>query len=272
MSALSAARLQTTWPHRGAYRAWGAALCAFALLVLAHNLGLLPPAVRAITRWWPAPAAVFSLWCAWRRWGLGLALPTFAVPRGTCEGASLVIASGFASARVSAFAGATQLAVGEFPAPAGPRLAADEHWARLTLDRRAAAPLLPGPWSAQLAKNLPWTIAARAFTGDIILEARDLNVATLQARSVFGDVQLSLPLAGQGAVDARSDFGDVVLRVPEGGEVKLVVRAGRLANGKVTHPRFSAAAPGEWVTPGFEAAAQRRVVTVSVGAGDLRVE
>jgi hypothetical protein len=53
--------------------------------------------------------------------------------------------------------------------------------------------------------------------------------------------------------------------------VKIAVKAGALANARVEDARFAAGAPGEWATPGFEAAPQRIVVQVALGAGDLRL-
>ena len=261
--------VKTIWPHGPAYRLWAAVLMLLGLGLLAHNLGILPSGVVALTRWWPVFVLFLGGWLVLRG-TFGFALPSFAVPRGAFEGASLVVDSGFAAVNFGVFAGSTQLAVGSFPARAGPALETDAARAQLTLDYRAAAPLLVGDWQAQLAKGLPWTLAARSLSGDLTLNLRDLNVVLLDAQSSLGDVDLTLPNAGLGTFQVRLNFGDLTLRVPDGAAVMLRVQAGALASGAVADPRFARSAPAEWQTAGFESAAQRLVVNVELGAGELR--
>src|SRR4029077_17324365 len=114
-----------------------------------------------------------------------------------------------------AFAGSTQLAVGQFPDYAGPLLKAKNGQAQLILDHRAAMPFLVGGWTLSLVKTLPWLLTVRSQVGDCHLNLRDLSVAHLRLDSMWGDVDLTLPATGEGEMNLSLTFGDLILRVPE---------------------------------------------------------
>ena len=267
---------------RRRYRLAALGLVALGLLLLASNLGLLAaPVARALAVAGPLLLLALGLWLAVRGRAGGVdALPSFSVPRGSHAGATLRVSSGNADVRVGHFAGASQLAVGAFPAPDGPLLTTIDGQpesnpatrAELVLGTRQAWPWLPGLWQASLAKGLPWRFDLESSLGDFELDLRDLTVESLRLRSSLGNVALTLPAAGQPELDLALTTGNLHLRLPDGMDVKLSVRAGTLANVHCQSRRCVEVAPGEWVTPLYAAAAQRCTLTVRLGTGDLRLE
>jgi len=142
---------------------------------------------------------------------------------------------------------------------------------RLTLDRRAAAPLLTGPWTAALCKGLPWTLRLRASVGGFTLNLRDLAVVKLDLYSLAGPVDLTLPAAGQGEINLRLTLGDLTLRLPESVGVSLKFEAGPLASLKWNGRRLARVAANEWATPDFATAPERFTLSVNMLAGDLKL-
>lgn len=245
------------------------------LILLGHNLHLWPegPLSRMLS-FWPGLLIGLGLFVVGvGRFKPGLPLPTFAIERGEHAWGQLQVSSGSADVRLTSFAGLSQLAVGQFPNYAGPRLLAEGDGAQLILDRRSAAPLLLGDWSLSLAKGLPWTCDLRSGLGNCELNLRDLNVTTLNLRSFAGDADLTLPATGQGEMDLRLTLGSLTLRVPEGVGVKIKLSGGLLALARVTldPQRFLPTAPSEWSTPNFSAAPHQFSLSIALTTGDLRV-
>jgi hypothetical protein len=198
--------------------------------------------------------------------------PAFAVERGAAEAAELVAATGTADLQLQAFAGASQLVVGQFPGLEGPQVNVGEAATRVLLTTRLAAPLLPGRcWSAALAKALPWTLELSSSLGDFTLDLRELSVEAVRLRTTVGHVDLTLPAAGQCDLDLRLALGDVTLRVPEETAVRIKVTAGSLATLRVESRRFVELAPGEWASPLFAVSPNRCTLALRLGAGELRL-
>ena len=224
--------------------------------------------------WQPALVIIAGLViAAFSRAALNFAPPSFAFDREECEAACVQVASFAADTRVGAFAGTTQLTVGQFSGEAGPGLQIDaaRGHARLVLDHHAATPFISGDWSADLVKNLPWSFDLRSTLGHFILNLRDLNVGGFRLRSLAGNVDLTLPAAGQGEMDLRLTFGDLTLRLPEGMAVKIRVTRGLLADIQLDEKRFIRTGENEWVTPYFSSSPNRFALTLTLVTGDLVV-
>jgi hypothetical protein len=256
------------------YRVLGAALLVLGLAQLAANLGMLAPeAARVVGGGWGVLAlATGAALAANGRLRLYDRLPTFAVERGAVECAELRAQTHAADLQVRTFAGATQLAVGEFPSPQGPAVEAEGTRARLRLEPRLALPYVAGPWSVALAKGVAWELDLRSALGQMDLDLRDLSVAALRVDSAVGGVDLTLPAEGAAEISLRLGLGDLVVRVPEGVEARVQLAAGALASARVDERRFIQTAPGEWSTPLYTATARRCTLSVRMGAGDMRVE
>jgi hypothetical protein len=250
-------------------------LCAAALIVagaflLAHQLGLLPGPLAQLAAFWPVVLILFGLLLVAGRAPLGYPPLPFAIERGDYQSASLQCSIGFADARIAAFAGASQLAVGQFPG-GGPRLRMDGSRAQLIMDHRLAFPFLTGPWTISLVKGLPWSLTLRSSAGHLHLNLRDLTVTSLDLRSLAGDVDLTLPATGQGEMNLQLGLGDLTLRVSNGMAIKLKLAPGPLAHIRLDDQRFIQTTPSEWVTPNFSASPQRFTLSVALTAGDLQV-
>ena len=254
------------------YRLWAVAFILLGGLLLAYNLELFPPGLIPQTvKYWPLLIILLGLLFSTGRIAVSLPPSPFAIDRGEYQSGHLHLAAGIADAQVSAFVGASQLAMGQFPGHGGPRLQHNNGQARLSLDHRAVAPFLSGSWNVVLVKGLPWSFDLHSKIGNFNLNLRDLTVTTLGLRSIVGDVDLTLPAAGQGEMDLRLTLGDLTLRVPEGMAVRIKVADSPLANVQTDRQRFVSSNSREWITPNFSASPHRFTLLVDLMAGDLRV-
>jgi hypothetical protein len=173
---------------------------------------------------------------------------------------------------VRAFAGSSQLAVGSWPHPRGPQVAAQGVVTRLVLDHAQAVPYLAGgPWDLALSRNVPWALELRANAGHLALDLRELTMGGLRVDSAYGGVDLTLPGHCPAEMRLRLGLGDLTVTVPEGVEAKLRLALGPLATVKVDNRRLVQVAPNEWMTPLYPAKAQRCTLVVEMRAGDLRL-
>jgi len=256
---------------RRLHRLWAWAFVALGAVLLAANLDLLPEPAGQVGRLaWPAALVAAGLWLILTGGERRQAPPAFAVERGLASAAELAASTGTADLTVEAFAGATQLVVGQFPGLQGPQVTVGEAATRVALSPRLAAPLLPGrAWSAALAKGLPWTLDLSSSLGDFRLDLRELAVAAVRLRTTLGHVDLTLPAAGQCELDLRLSLGDVTLKVPTEMAVRIKVTAGPLATLQVESRRFVELAPGEWASPLFAVSPNRCTLALRLGAGEL---
>jgi hypothetical protein len=259
--------------QRRRQRLWALAWLVLGTALLAANLDLLRPEARQVVRLgWAGLLLAAGLWQLARGLARGTpnAPPTFAMARGDFARGELWVEAGAADVSVSAFAGASQLAVGDFPAAGGPALEARGETARVRLRVRDTLALWPGRgWSAALAKGLPWALDLRSSLGDLTLNLKDLDVTALRVQSTLGHVDLTLPAAGQAEMRVRLRGGDLTVRVPEGMALRVKVSAGPLARVRPDARRFVQLAPGEWATPLYAASATRCTLALDLWAGDL---
>jgi hypothetical protein len=258
----------------GRWLAWlpALALAAAGLLLVAAELALLPAAWQRPASI-GAPAALMAVGgvLVWRGWpGTARRLPAFAVERGGAVCGALAVAAGSHDVVVRAFGGSSQLAVGEFPNPNGPSVSAAGGTAQLTLDERRCVPALAvGPWTAALAKGLPWTLDLKAGAGHLDLNLRELTLASLTLHSAIRNVAVTLPGQGQAELTLHLGLGDLTITVPAGVEARLRLKVGPLVAVEAAGPRLVNVAPNEWMTPLYPTARQRCTVLIEMAAGDL---
>ena len=258
--------------ERGWYRFWAGVCIGLGLLLLAYNLSGPWAGAGAVVAYWPALVIGLGAGLPFAgRWARGFNVPAFACERDGCEAAELWVTAGTADVEVEAFSGSSQVAVGQFPNPAGPQVTRAGAVTRLVMDRRAAAPLLAGRWTAALGKGLPWTLNLRASVGAFVLNLRDCTVAGLDLESWAGPVELTLPAAGAGELYLRLGLGDLTVRLPDGVGVWLKFEAGPLASLKLNGRRWVRVAADEWATPDYANAAQQCRLRVALWAGDLKL-
>src|SRR5436190_3761955 len=165
-------KIKTAARQRSLYVLGAVLLIAVGDFLLAGYLQLLPAGWMSF---WPVLLILLGLFIVLTgRLTFGLPLPAFAIERGSYPAAHLWLDGGTADVRLEAFAGSTQLAVGQFPDYAGPQLKIKNGQAQLILDHRAAMPFLVGHWTLSLAKMLPWSVTLRSQSGHCHLNLRDL--------------------------------------------------------------------------------------------------
>jgi hypothetical protein len=261
--------IKTAARRRNIYPISALVLIGLGMILLADHLELLPAGWASF---WPVLLILGGLFVLFTgRTAVGLPLPAFAIERGAYETAQLWLDSGLADVRLEAFAGSTQLAVGQFPDYAGPRLRAEGSQAQLILDHRASMPFLVGGWTLSLVKTLPWSLTVRSQVGHCQLNLRDLNITDLRLASMVGDIDLTLPANGEGEMELSLTFGDLILRVPEEMGVKIRLNASRLVNLRLENQRFIQTSADEWVTPNFSLSSQHYRLSITLIGGSLWV-
>ena len=254
------------------YRACAVALVAAGLLLLAYNQGWLPDWLARVTAFWPAALIIAGLAMLYTgRPALGFESPPFALERRGVEEGELWIDAGAAEVRLESLTSDDLLATGEFPSFAGPRLEVQGARARLVLDRRGTAPLLPGAWKVALSAQLPWRLHLCSGTGAMSLDLSRLPVDALDLKAWAAPVELCLPATGQGEMNLRLDLGDLTLRLPDGVGLNLRLKAGPLVGVDAAGSPLAQTAPGGWSTPDFAHSPHRFVLNVHMTAGDLRI-
>jgi hypothetical protein len=259
--------------QRLVYVLWAVTFIGLGVMVLLYNLRFWPSGlVASLLNYWPVLLILLGLLTLWA--GLpaqGFTLPTFSIDRSELTSAHLLINAGAADVKLAAFAGTSQLMVGQFPAYAGPHVKVKDSQARVELDQRFAALFLTGGWNAALVKGLPWTMSLSSWLGDFDVNLRDLTVTALRLQSALGHADVTLPALGQGELDVRLLTGNLTLRIPDGMAVKLILNTGWLARVAPDSHRFIRVGPGEWVTPNFSAAPHRYTLSIELATGDLIV-
>ena len=250
-----------------------AALVALGGLILALNLGLLPPDASRVAAVAGA-ARVMGRGLGWlllgdRLWLTELA--PFEVARGGAQGADLALNGGTADVRLEGGSStAADLITGELPRAVRPKVTVRGEHTAVRLEALWGLPTLGrGRWRAALAGDLPWHLDVSASTGNLELDLTALTPRAVRAGSTFGDVDLSLPVAGGADLELRLMFGDLTIHVPDGLGVKVVLQTGALAEVTRDERRFIQLAPREIGTPLYAVAARRCTVTVRLGTGRL---
>lgn len=242
-------------------------------LLLAANLGLLPSFLR-----WPLYLGFGGLLVAvgllfWLR-GEGVfdqTPPTFSVARGEAQLAQLQVHMGGDALRLKAFAGASQLVVGEFPSYTRPILRTTDQSTTITLHQQWTLPFLGRDWQLALHKGLPWNLVFSTLAGSLDLNLRDLTVWALHIRTWAGDVTLTLPAQGHGEGTLHLGLGHATLQVPEGAALRLKVQPGWLAQINVNPQRYQQVTPQQWETPDFATSSNQFTLTVTIPAGEIEV-
>jgi hypothetical protein len=259
---------------RWQYRGLAVAAVVLGLALFTSELGLLPVELaRPVAVAAPVALMVAGAALVLRGWpGAQKSGPAFAVERGQAARGELAAVVGGQDLTLCAFAGQSQLAVGEFPNRQGPRVEVEATLTRLTLTPQMVVPYLGGgPWNLAVTKSVPWTLNVRADGGHLDLNLRDLTIEQLKVHSAYGKVCLTLPTQAPAELQLRLALGDLFITVPEGAEVKLRLSAGSLVNTQVDERRFIQVAPNEWMTPLYLTTTQRCTVLVDMTAGELKI-
>jgi hypothetical protein len=251
------------------YRWVAVGLIAAGLLLLAANTGMLGGwLARLLMAVWPALLVAAGIWLL--RGGWNPVPATFALERADARSASLRLWAGNSDVLLASTSAPAILAEGSFPGD-GPLLDVSQGHARLILEPFLVWPYAHGTWQTRLCARLPWSLDLRSLLGDMVLDLSALHIDGLRLGSTLGNVDLALPTTGQADMTINLLVGNLVIRVPDGVDVRVRVRAGRLAKVTCNTPRIVQVAPGEWVSPLFPTASRRCTLNVRLGTGDLTI-
>lgn len=277
--------------HRGNY-IWGIALVGLGGLLLAQNLGLIPPSVDIWSIFWAlllvavgASMLVRNLAPGWQRGG------SIAEGSATRQGEAVRLPLGAArQARVNIHHGAGELRVDANAAPdellSGTFVGGLDHQERqdgeaLVVDLRVPSNNIPmvgpfGPtdalnWTVGLNPNVPLALRLEVGANRNLLNLRDLQVKELHLQTGASATEIDMPArAGEVRATLRSGAASVVVRIPENVSAQIRTHGG-LSSVSVDTQRFPQVGEGDFRSPDYGMAANRIDLDVETGVGSFRV-
>jgi len=255
----------------------GIILVVVGLVILADNLGLLPP--NAWQLLWPLIIIVI---------GVRIMFRGFFRPSLTAEHLSLPL-DGAPAARVVLHHGAGHLDISDGAAP-GLLLDGDfgggvEHRETRSSDALTAE-LRSAPdawrearwdrgrgldWRVRLGSDAPLAIDFEGGASENRLDLTRLPVRDLSIRTGASSTWVTLPTsAGETQVRVSTGAASVNLRVPEGVAARIV-SSGALSSVVVNQSRFPHVG-AEWRSPDYDTAANRANISIEVGVGSVRID
>ena len=272
--------------RRGSYF-WGIVLVLLGGLLLAQNMGLIPPNVNVWSIFWAlilvalgvslllrnrAPELVNS--GSYARQGEAVRLPL-----GSARRANVRFHHGAGELRVDANAAPDELLSGTF-------VGGLEHQERqnddeLVVDLRVPANSIPmvGPfdssdalnWTVGLNPNVPLALNLEVGASRNLLNLRDLQVKELHLQTGASATEIDMPArAGETRAVLRSGAASVVVRIPEGVSAQIRARGG-LSSTNVNTLRFPQVGDGDYRSPDYDMAANRVDLDVETGLGEIRI-
>jgi len=264
-----------------------ALLIGFGTLVLLINLGRAPVSLwGALSHLWPLALIVLGLDLLIPRRsvlgsvlvaalllavvfvGAGLALPALSNPPVAIEGEKVAVPatgepaldismiSGAGTMRLKSMGGGDLAVSGTVSLPAGVRLEQSvESGARTTkvvlkTTGTVVVPIHFGPgevWDLAVADEPELRVSAQMGAGEMQLDARDLNLESVEASSGAGTIEVWLPQGGS-SVNVTAAMGEIVIRVLQGTPVRLKASA---LGGSVRVPPGYQKINGVYLSPGF---------------------
>lgn len=228
---------------RSASLFWGAVLIILGGLFLLSNLGIITDNVWGII--WPTALILFGAWLLWGRlFRRGEVLEHANVPLEGATRAELRLSHGAGRLLVSAGAGATHLAEGDFGGglELRTRRQGDLLEARLSSTATGWTPWEWGPrsreWNLRLNREIPLSIKLETGASESILDLSELLVTELDLGSGASSTELTLPArAGYTRAKISGGAASFKVRVPPG--VGASIRySGGLASLDVDTQRF----------------------------------
>ena len=138
------------------------------------------------------------------------------------------------------------------------------------------APGKPGEGGAfgrldlRLTRDLPLDLRFSVGAADATLDLRELRVSSVRVETGASRVALLLPTAGQPDVQIEGGAANIEVTVPEGMEARIVTPDGPSVV-EVDDGRFVRDGKA-YRTAGFDGAANRATISLSVGAAHVRVQ
>ncbi len=194
---------------------------------------------------------------------------TFGITRGSVHAAWLEIESGEVDVQVQALHKLGRLIAGQYTARSRPQLAVRNNRARLRMQRGQTWWLSLANWDVSLARDLPWSILASSFLGELTVNLRGLIIERAYIASGLGNVQVECPRRASGPVYARSTFGNVRLSVPAGSHAIITVKTGLFGRARLDPARFEEIEPGLYATRHLDESPEDDVIDLEIVAGTV---
>jgi hypothetical protein len=120
-----------------------------------------------------------------------------------------------------------------------------------------------------LSRTIPLVLDLRTGASDSRLDLRELTVTDLRVEAGASRLDLQLPAKGRTVARLRVGAAGVRITVPSGTAARIRTRQG-LASVRVDPNRFSRIG-NEYLSKGFESAADRVELDIDAGAADVTV-
>jgi len=124
-------------------------------------------------------------------------------------------------------------------------------------------------WTMGLSRTIPLVLDLRTGASDSRLDLRELTVTDLRVEAGASRLDLQLPAKGRTVARLRVGAAGVRITVPSGTAARIRTRQG-LASVRVDPNRFSRIG-NEYLSKGFESAADRVELDIDAGAADVTV-
>ena len=290
--------------RRGNY-IWGIVLVLLGGLLLAQNLGLIPPSVNVWSIFWALVLVALGVSMLVRNMAPGWNRSGSVVIGGTASGTTAGSAAGTAvrqgeavrlplgearRARVNFHHGAGELRIDANATPdelfSGTFVGGLEHQERqdgdeLVVDLRVPSGSIPvmGPfdasdalnWTVGFNPNIPLTLHLEVGASRNLLNLRDLQVKELHLQTGASATEIDMPArAGEVRATLHSGAASVVVRIPEGVSAQIRTRGG-LSSTDVDTQRFPQVGNGDFRSPDYDMAANRVDLDVETGVGAFKV-
>ncbi|RPJ52365.1 MAG: hypothetical protein EHM21_00370 [Chloroflexi bacterium] len=283
--------------HKGSIF-WGFVLVLLGGLLLAQNMGWIPPTVNVWSIFWSLALVAVGVSLLLRNTRARTTMvktdtdgaPAMApavthpgdavrVPLGSARRARVRFYYGAGDLRVDGNAAPDELFSGTFNGGLDHRESQDGD--ELIADLRVPSGniTLMSPfddphsldWTVGLNPNIPLVLEMEVGASRNLLNLRDLQVKELRLQTGASESQVELPAyAGETRVMLKSGMASVELTIPENVAASIRTRGG-LASTEVDTLRFPQVEQNEYRSPDYEMAANRIDLDIETGLGSVRI-
>ncbi len=232
---------------------WPLLLAAGSVLLLLHNFLLID---FDVAPYWPVLLVALGIQLLLRGdIGPSWQAHTFGITRGSVQSASIEIESGEVDVQVRALHKPGRLTAGQYTARSRPALTVRNNHATLRMERGQTWWLSMADWDVGLANDLPWSILASGYLGQMEVDLRGLIVERAYVSSGLGNVEVACPAEAEGVIFARSTFGDVRVAIPTRCRAMITVKTGPFGHVRLNPDHFEQIKTGVYVTRRSDAVA-----------------
>lgn len=286
---------------------WGAILVLGGGLLLAQNLGLIPPGVNMWNVFWALALVAWGVWLLLRSNNRTSAvMPPSDGTRATIEGrpvdpraqayrlplegarqARIHIQHGGGQLRIDNNSAPDELLSGTFSGGVDPQVRRGTE--EVEVDLRPAQGAFPNAlgfadrggleWNLGLNPNIPLRLDLEVGASRNFINLRDLQVKDLRLQTGASESEIDLPnRAGEMRAEIHSGMASVIIRIPENVSAHIRARGGMssLSVDAARFPRMDGggglmSGGGEYRSVDYEVSGNRVDLTIEAGMGSVRI-